>query len=158
MKTHYLLSNKYKKPGWVIFIPSAILGILWMIFELEIPWLDVKTFSVFHEPFMGRFKFFTMAENNIADEILGILIIIGALFIAFSKEKNEDEFISNIRLESLVWATYLNYTILIFAIIVLTEMAFFWVLVFNMFTILVFFIIRFNWMIRRSIKSMGYEE
>ncbi len=158
MKSHYLFNNKWKKPAWLVFLPSAILGIVWMISQYDIAGLDVKSFSFFHEPFMGKFSLFTIVENNIADEILGILIIVSSLLIAFSKEKNEDEFISNIRLESLVWATYFNYAVLLFGIIFITEMAFFWVLVFNMFTILLFFIIRFNWMIRKSNKSLAYEE
>ncbi|MGB3922738.1 MAG: hypothetical protein WBL00_02275, partial [Bacteroidales bacterium] len=97
-------------------------------------------------------------ENNVLDEISSILLIIGALLIAFSKEKTEDEFISKIRLESLVWATYINYAILIFAIIFIYDMTFLWVLVFNMFTLLVFFLIRFNWALYKSKNQISNEE
>ena len=102
--------------------------------------------------------FFSITENNILDEIIGLLLIIGALLIAFSKEKSEDEFISKIRLESLVWATYINFAILIFTIIFIYDMIFFWVLVFNMFTVLIFFIIRFNWALYKSKNQIKDEE
>jgi len=53
--------------------------------------------------------------------------------------------IAAIRIRSLVWATYINYGILLLAILFVYEFSFFNVLVFNMFTLLIFFILRFNW-------------
>jgi len=37
-------------------------------------------------------------------------------------------------------------------------LAFLWVMIFNMFTILLFFIIRFNWQISKLQKAVRYEE
>jgi len=101
------------------------------------------------------YKLFKMIENNILNEILGTLIIISSLLIAFSKEKQEDEFIAKIRLACLVWATYLNFAILLFAIIAVYGIPFFYVMNFNMFTIPIFFIITFNWQLR---KIKNYEK
>jgi hypothetical protein len=99
-----------------------------------------------------------ITKNNVLNEILGILIIIGALLVAFSKEKTEDEYIAKTRLESLVWATYFNYGILLIAILFVYDLAFFWVMVFNMFTLLLFFIVRFNYMIFKLNKTETNEE
>jgi len=63
-----------------------------------------------------------------------------------------------IRLESLVWATYINYGVLILALIFVYDIPFFWVLVFNMFTTLIFFIIRYNWALNNSKKSIENEK
>ncbi|VAW16950.1 hypothetical protein MNBD_BACTEROID05-629 [hydrothermal vent metagenome] len=101
----------------------------------------------------GEKKFVGIVNNNILNEILGISMIVGSILVAFSKEKDEDEFISKIRLESLVWATYLNYAILFLAFIFVYDLSFLWVMIFNMFTILIFFIIRFNWQIRKFRKT-----
>ena len=77
----------------------------------------------------------------------------------FSKEKDEDEFIAKMRLESLVWATYVNYSILLLALIFVFGIAFFWVMAANMFTLLFFFIIRFHWVMTRARKNLAdYEE
>jgi len=86
------------------------------------------------------------------DEMVELLLIIGGLLVAFSKNKEEDEFISKLRLESLLWATYINYGILIFSILFIYNISFFYVLVANMFTILLLFIIRFNWVLFKSAK------
>ncbi len=158
MKTNYLLPNQFKKIGWLIFIPVLILGLLWVIFEFEPAAFDIKTVALFTGKFMDDIQFMAITENNIADEIIGVLIIISGIFIAFSKEKEEDEFISKIRLESLVWATYVNYAILILALILVYNMSFFWVMVFNMFTVLIFFIIRYNWALYKLKKALDYEK
>ncbi|OYT14638.1 MAG: hypothetical protein B7C24_17275 [Bacteroidetes bacterium 4572_77] len=107
---------------------------------------------------MNDFVYLSLSKSNIIDELISLLILIGGLFIAFSKQKSEDEFISKIRLESLVWATYINYAILILSVIFIYNMAFFWILVFNMFTILFFFIIRFNWSLYKFKNQISNEE
>ncbi len=158
MKTNYLFPNRFKKIGWLLFIPGIILGIVYLIYQSDISLFDIKVFAIAEKVIFNDADFFTISENNVLDEISSILLIIGALLIAFSKEKTEDEFISKIRLESLVWATYINYAILILAIIFVYDITFFWVLVFNMFTLLVFFLIRFNWALYKSKNQIGNEE
>jgi len=159
MKTNYLFPYRFKRIGWFLFVPGIILGIIFLMDQSNFKFLNVTVFSLAHHTlFGGSTEFFTFFKTNIFDEIIGLLLLIGALLIAFSKEKSEDEFISKIRLESLVWATYINYSILILTIIFIYDMAFFWVLVFNMFTILIFFIIRFNWVIYKSKNQIQDEE
>lgn len=158
MKSNYLFPNRFKKIGWFLFIPGLILGIVFLISQSDISFFDVKVFSVVEQAIFNDTVFFSFTENNILDEIAGLLIIIGALLIAFSKEKLEDEFIAKIRLESLVWATYVNYAILLLSIIFIYDLMFFWVLVFNMFTILIFFIIRFNWVLNKTKNQIRDEE
>lgn len=142
----------------MLFIPGIILGIMYLIYQTDLGIFNIKVFAVAREEIFKDVSFFTVSENNVLDEISGLFLIIGSIFIAFSKEKCEDEFISRIRLESLVWATYVNYAILILAIVFVYDMAFFWVLVFNMFTLLVFFLIRFNWALNKLKKQISDEE
>ncbi len=158
MKTNYLFSNRYKKVGWLLFIPGLILGIVFLICQSDINLFNFKVFSIAEQAIFNEATFFSISENNVLDEISSILIIVGALLIAFSKEKSEDEFISKIRLESLVWATYINYVILLLTIIFVFDMTFLWVLVFNMFTLLIFFLIRFNWALNKSRNQISDEE
>ena len=108
MKTNYLFPNRLKKIGWLLFIPGIILGIVYLIYQSDISLFNIKVFAIAEEAIFSDTTFFSISENNILDEISSILLIIGTLLIAFSKEKSEDEFISKIRLESLVWATYIS--------------------------------------------------
>jgi len=149
MKVNFLFPNKFKKIGWFILIPSAIIGLVTLIYEYEPSFLDFNAPAIFINDFFKDKKLFGMVNNNILNEILGVLIIISSLFVAFSKEKLEDEYISKIRLESLVWAVYVNYGILLFSFLFIFDFSFLWVMIFNMFTVLLFFIIRFNWQISK---------
>ncbi|MFD0990949.1 hypothetical protein ACFQ1R_12645 [Mariniflexile jejuense] len=141
MKTNYLLPNKYKKIGWVLFLTGIIIGVFLQIFD--------STEDIFNLDLINNFGF------EFLDEIISILIIIGGLLVGFSKEKIEDEFIHKLRHESLVWAILLNYIILFLTVIFIYEGNFFTVLVYNMFTPLIFFIVRFNFL---KLKSNSDEE
>ncbi len=126
--------------GGILFGLMLILGIATMIFNIEPDFLNLKTFSIWSDK-----SNFTVIENNIWDEIISSGLIVGGLLFGFSKEKVEDEYIAAIRLKSLAWATYVNYGTLLFAIFFVYSFSFFNFLIFNMFTLLIFFIIRFNW-------------
>jgi len=159
MKLNFLFPSKFKRIGWFTLIPSAIIGLLILIYEYEPSFLDFNVPAIFvDELFSVNRKTFRMVANNILNEILGVLIIISTFLVAFSKEKSEDEYISKIRFESLAWAVYFNYAILILTILFIYDFAFLWVMVFNMFTVLLFFIVRFNWQISKLKKSASYEE
>jgi len=158
MKTTYLLPHRFKKVGWLLFVPSVILGILTLIYDWAPDFLEVNVFGFFIDEFMGAKKYFGFVSNNILNEILGVLVILSGLMIAFSKESEEDELISKIRLQSLVWATYWNYGILVLAMLFVYDLSFLWVMIFNMYTVLIFFIIKFNWSLVNLNKALTHEE
>jgi len=158
MRINNLLPARFKKIGWLLLLPSLALGIPAVIFEWSPKFFELEVFAVFIDGFPDDKRLFGFIENNILNELLGILTIVGGLMVAFSQEPDEDELISRMRLESLVWAIYCNYGILILAFLLVYDLSFYWVMVFNMFTPLVLFITRFNWVIRKFRKSAIYEE
>lgn len=158
MKINFLFPNKYKKIGWLILIPTLIAGLLTVALNIEPEYLDWQVPTLFGNQFMGEKTFLGITENNVLNEILGTLILVSALLVSFSKEKVEDEYIAKTRLESLVWATYFNSGILLIAILFVYDMAFLWVMIFNMFTLLLFFIVRFNYVIYKLNKTDSHEE
>jgi len=148
MKLQYLFPNRFKKIGWIILIPSVVLGVYWLIEHPEPDFLDVTI-----PPFLIEESFLNSAKDNLLNEVIGLLLIISSFLVAFSKEKLEDEFINKIRLDSLVWATYFNYTILALSIIFIYNSGFLNIMAINLFTILIFFIIRFNWVLYKMKRS-----
>ena len=158
MKTNYLLPNKYKILGWILFILGLIAGIFLYVSEYETDFLNIKVLSIYNDDAVFNTAgkgFFKIVENGITDELTALAIIIGGLLVGFTKEKVEDEFIYKLRKDSLVWAIIFNYLVLIFAIIFVYSFTFFDVLVFNMFTPLLFFVFRFNFL---KHKSAEHEE
>lgn len=150
MKTTYLLSHKFKALGWVLLIVGSIFGIVLFIGDYESNFLQTKVLALIHDPILGEKGFFKIIENSIADELVALIIILGGILVGFSQEKTEDEFIQKLRTDSLIWAIIVNYSILALAIIFVYEFDFFDVLVFNMFTPLLFFIFRFNFLKSRA--------
>ncbi len=159
MKINYLFPTKYKKIGWLMLVPSFIIGMLILIFEYEPNFLDMRVPAIYSDQIFGEENgFFGFIKNNILNEIIGVLTIISLILVAFSKEEAEDEYISKIRLESLVWAVYVNYGILLLSFVSIYNLTFLWVMIFNMFTVLLFFIIRFYWQLSIVKKSAKHEE
>lgn len=145
MKINYLFPYQFKRIGWYLLIPSSLIGLAAVVYDYQPDFLNFNVPALFIDDFFKEAQLYGMISNNILNEILGVLIIVSSLFVAFSKEKQEDEYISKIRLESLVWAVYFNYSILLFSFLFIYDFSFLWVMIFNMFTILLFFVIRFNW-------------
>ena len=85
------------------------------------------------------------------------LFIISGLVFAFSKEKIEDEMTEKVRLDSLVWATYFNYITFLFCTWFVYGVVYLNVLMFAVFTHLLFFVIRFNWKMYQ-IRKANYDE
>jgi hypothetical protein len=159
MKTKFLFPNRYKRIGWILFAPTAIFGLLIIFHRESIEFLDSKVFTIYGSTGLLRSQVvFGFVQNNYVPTVIGVLCLVGAILIAFSKERQEDEFIAKIRLESLVWATYINYAILIFCFLFFFEMEFVKVMTFNMFTILIFFIARFNYVLHKMNKTLSHEK
>lgn len=79
-----------------------------------------------------------------------LMVTIGLFLFAFSKEKIEDEQIMQLRRDSLQWAVYFNYVVLIATLIFTEHMEIGHIMMLNMWTLLLFFIFRFQWAIIRN--------
>ena len=88
--------------------------------------------------------FFQSQNVNLAFTIKSVLLIVGSLLIAFSKEKTEDEFINLLRLRSFQYAVLINSVLLILCYLLFWEMSFIGIIIYNLFSTLFLFIIIFH--------------
>lgn len=142
-QTNWLFPHRYRLIGWLIFVPSVILGLATLYADFEWSVLDVILYEE------GNLKNL-FNHINLTNELAALGVIAGLMLAAFSREKIEDEMIGQLRLEALQWSVYANYLILAIAILTLYNGAFFNVMIYNMFTILLVFIGRFRWLIYRN--------
>ena len=157
MKTHFLFPNKFKIIGWILFIPAFILSILVTI-ERVPSWLPDINFKFFRLNLSGfKDTHFEIYHGSIS-EILIFCLVIGGILVGFCKLKNEDEFTSKIRYESLVWATYFNYGLVLLFSAIIYELDYLVVLSYNIFTLLLFFIIRFHYKLYQLSKTERDDE
>lgn len=152
MATKLLLSHRYKKIGWLILIPASILGLVSVYEGFNSNWFQTKVFAIANDNSTLDSQYFNFALTNITNTVFGVLFIIGAMLVSFSKEKNEDEFIANVRLSSLLWAVCVNYILLLICFVFVYGTPFLSVMLYNMFTVLIIFIIRFNYLLYKNSK------
>ena len=142
MRSKFLLAPKFKVIGWVMLLIFLALGILVYFFDFRIDALTIKPDT----------RSGNLFDNmvNFTDEIALTGIIVALLFISFGKERNEDEFINHTRLESWQAAIFINYILLLIAVWLIHGTRFLDVMMYNMLTIPLIFIIRFHYVLFRN--------
>lgn len=155
MKPRFLFPHACKKWGWVITVLSMSIGIPYVFFPSnpEIPGLNMNMYQ--HQLLADQWAWSTV---NLTATFAGIGLITGLILVAFSKVKIEDEFTSKTRLESLQWAVYVNYGLLLLAFLLVYGETFLDIMVYNLFTILIIFVIRFHWILYRQNRLLKNEK
>lgn len=158
MSSKLLLPNRYKKIGWFILVPATIAGLVLRYYDFDADWMHARVFAFASDGFPGKATYFGFLDTNITNTVIGSLFIIGAMLVSFSKEKNEDEFIAELRLSSLLWAVCVSYLLLLAAFLFVYGVSFLDVMVYNMFTVLIIFIVRFNFILYKNAKTVPDEK
>jgi len=143
MKSQFLFPYWCRYLGWglvLAHVPISMLGRAnGMLNIMDSP-------PGIHDVFSGEHLFFIGTT---------LLMSSGLFLVAFAKEKIEDEQIWQIRLDSLRWAIYVNYIILITSLVFINDTGH--ILELNLWVPLIFFIIRFRWVIFRLNCSLSRE-
>ena len=158
MTSNLLLPNKFKIIGWFILIPTIIAGAFLTFTGFDSITLNAKVFALLNTEFMSETTYFQFIKTDITQTLVGVLFLIGGLLVSFSKEKIEDEYIAKLRLSSLLWAVGVNYILLLLCFVFVYGTGFLTVMVYNMFTVLIIFIIRFNYLLLKNAKMASYEK
>ena len=150
----YLFSNKFKKTSGVVFYLSILVGFFLLLTERLQDLFVVNVFSIFsHEWFGSERTGFGWTENGLGDEIFTLLIIVSGLINSFSKEKIEDELISRIRLESLSLSLFISFGLIIISTFLVYNINYMYVLVFNLFLIILLFNLIFKFRLFKHYNS-----
>ena len=150
MKSITLLPHRLKAVGWVILGLGLLSYSVILITKQELEILNVKFFTAFNSELLKDSIHFGFSEVNLTNTLCGVFVIVGGLLVAFSKEKNEDEYIAQLRLQSFQWAILINYIILLLAFLLVFGFDFISVMIYNIFTPIGFFILRFNYLLYRT--------
>lgn len=148
MKNSLLIPNRNKVVGWVVLLASVVLGCFCLYNEFRIP-----DFQIYRLPNNGEDSPFSFADYNLTNELAIFGVTLGLLIIVFSKEKIEDEYIGVLRLKSLQWAVLVSYIVLLIINFSFYGIAFLMILVYNIWTIPIIFLVRFNYSLYRFRKE-----
>lgn len=113
MKSRLLFPHRFKLLGRLLALPGFVLGYLVVYNGYEIPNFGLKL--------RETGSLFLPAYENFTNEFALTIVITGLIFIAFSKQKKEDELTANIRLNALYWAILVNY--LLYALFLIVVVA-----------------------------------
>lgn len=149
MKTKYLLPTSFKKIGWIMIVISLIYYVMYMTFD----WATIyfKMPSIFNDG-----NFFTMVKTEIYSTFLPIVALSGFLFIAFSKERDEDEYIGKIRERSFVFAALFSSLLIILSTLFIFGLDYLNILIMDFFVFLFVFTVKFQielWKFRKENKD-----
>ena len=160
--TKFLLPSGYKKAGWWIFGITVVLIIIHSIFQSQCDFSlnNIRElFGMEHLEGKGDFLSSSFGPNDdLLLTFIGILLIVAGIFIGFSRNKEDDEFIEQLRYESLILSLYINSGIVLLCLIFVWGLPFLWVMMINIFSILYVFIFCFYLRLYLNKRSMRYEK
>jgi len=138
----YLLPKGFRFVGVIFTSVGTILGIMRFYFGVKPDLLDQKVFAVYSVYLKTRTM--KIESNQLIEEIVGLLVILGLFMIAFAREKNESPQISSIRLKAFFISFYINVVFLITSIIFTFGLAFIYMTILNLVLPLSIYIIAFQ--------------
>lgn len=150
MISKILLPHRFQKIGWFLFLPFAVLLFITNYLSFKFEWLTFQ----FKGSFVRIFDFSEPFEKNFTLEFALIGVFVSLFLIAFSREKEEDEYIQKLRLDSLLLAFYANTFILIIGTLLFYGFGYLEFMGYNMFTIQLIFICRFRWVLQKQKQSL----
>ena len=151
---NYLFNYKYKKiSGWMFYLLIPV-GLFLLLTERIQDIFVVNVFSIFSYEWIGSERTgFGWIENGLGDEIFTLLIIVSGIVNSFSNEKIEDELISRIRLESLSLSLFISFGLIIISTFLVYNLNYMYVLVFNLFLIILLFNLIFKFRLYKHYNS-----
>jgi hypothetical protein len=143
MKNIYLFPNKSRLLGLTLLLIGIVLTYIRFSIGIKPEYLNQKVFAIYSS-FLEK-SYFTITTNNIFEEICGLSVLIGLVIIAFSKEKQENEKVQEIRLYSFLYAVYANIIITFLTFIFIYGIGFVAFTMLNMYLVLILYIIIFRY-------------
>jgi hypothetical protein len=146
-----LLNNKFKITGIIMVLAGFLLSAIYFLadFRFELPVFAVVSSYM-------KTSFFTTFKTNFADETILVLMLLGFLFWAFSKEKDESEGLWNLRQEALKRAIITNTGFLLFTVLFIYGSGFIAVILLNLILPFVFYLSYFYFLLAREKRKSDY--
>lgn len=141
MKKNYLFPHQFQWVGLVIAIVAFVALIIGSIYDSSIHMPALYLDVLFDDDYKSGF--FRMAETGMFSIAMPLLII-GLIFIGFSKEKVEDEFVQYLRSQSLIWSTYVTAALFILGTLLIYGMTYLYIPYLVFFVFLLLFVIKFK--------------
>jgi len=122
----------------VLAFTGAISAVIYIFLDYK---LKLPVFAVYSS-FLTT-KYFTSFKTNFLDELTLLLLISGLALIVFTKERNETEGLDSFRLRAFIRALITNTIFLLLSVIFVYGSGFIAILVVNIFSLFIFYLLFF---------------
>jgi uncharacterized membrane protein YfcA len=138
--------------GLILFLLGIIAAYIRFSLGIKPAVLTLPVFSLYSS-FLET-KTFQIITNNISEEIVALLLLVGLLLLNFSKEKIEIEQTDKLRFRALITSVFVNSMLMILSTLFIYGFAFVNVLMLNMFSQLIIYQMIFRFLIFRNRKKL----
>ena len=146
-----MLPLRFRSFGFILIGIGLVLGLLRFNIGYKPEFLHQKVFAFFSlylEPF-----YFKIIENQLLEEIAGLLLLFGLFFIAFSREQEENTRNNSLRLKAFFISTYIDFLFLVVSMFFTYGLGFIYMMIIHSFLFLVIYIISFRILLFRAGKK-----
>lgn len=134
--------------AWLLLTAGLLLGFFWAFEGFKPEFLNIPVFAVY-SAYLKKIVF-NFTRTNFTDELACILLYGGLLWLIFSKEKSELPGLNTIRYKALFWSMLANSGFLLFSVLFIYGMGFISVMILNLFSQLVLYVVFFRVLVWRS--------
>ena len=145
MKKNYLLPHAFKKIGLAMFVPFLAACVWLLLGPGECEWLSVKVPALLTLDLMATSQWFGMTVTDPVNEICMLGLLISLVFLALSKERDEDEMTAAVRMQSFVWSFWCTAIVMLIVILFVYDFAFMYFAFASVFVCFILYICKFNY-------------
>ena len=156
MKQNYLLPHGFKRVGLIMLLPFLAACIWLLCGPCEGDWFLVDVPALFTLDIASTSEWFGMTATDPVNEICMLGLLVSLVFLALSKEKDEDEMTAVVRMQSFVWSFWCTAILMLVAILFVYDLAFMYFAFASVFVCFIMYICKFNYemiQIRRTNKE-----
>ena len=145
MKQNYLLPHGFKRVGLIMLMPFLVACIWLLCGPCEGDWFIVDVPALFTLDIASTSEWFGMTVTDPVNEICMLGLLVSLVFIALSKEKDEDEMTAVVRMQSFVWGFWCTAILMLVAILFVYDLAFMYFAFASVFVCFIMYICKFNY-------------
>lgn len=134
-----LLPYRYKLAGATLILCGLIMAVLYFTIDFRFELPVFAFFSSYVET-----KLFTGFKTNFADELILLTLLTGFLLVSFSREKKEEDNLASLRYIAVIRTVIINSAILLFSMLFIYGGGFMGVVIMNIFTPFIIYIVTFS--------------
>lgn len=145
MKKNYLLPHGFKMIGLIMLVPFLAACIWLLLGPCECDWVLVKAPALMTLDLNSTSEWFGITRTDPVNEICMLGLLVSLVFLALSREKDEDEMTAVVRMQSFVWSFWCTAVIMLVAILFVYDYAFLLFAFASVFVCFILYICKFNY-------------